>query len=82
MKLLYVLISVFLISGCAGKKEIIYKCEIPNALLEVPKFSTDRELKTHKDYAILMLDIYGAYEKCALNLQSIKRINDEQRSLD
>ena len=75
MKFLYIFMSVFLV-GCSAKKEIIYKCEIPNALLEVPKFSTDRELKTHKDYAILLLDIYGAYEKCTMNLKSIKRIQD------
>lgn len=76
MKFLCVFMSVFLV-GCSAKKEIIYKCEIPNALLEVPKFSIDRELNSQKDYAILMLDIYGAYEKCTMNLKSIKRISDE-----
>ena len=73
---LCVCMSIFLV-GCSAKKEIVYKCEIPNSLLEVPKFSVNRELNSQKDYAILMLDIYGAYEKCALNLQSIKRISDE-----
>ena len=72
--------SVFL-AGCSTKNTPTPKCEIPEALLIVPKFSVG-ELKSQSDYAILMLDIYGAYEKCALNLQSIKRINDEQRSLD
>lgn len=73
---LCICVSVFLV-GCSAKKEIINKCEIPNSLLEVPKFSTDRELNSQKDYAILLLDIYGAYEKCTMNLKSIKRISDE-----
>ena len=79
-KFVFILAILGLFGGCASKEIVVQKCEIPKALLEVPKFSVNRELNTQKDYALLMLDIYESYAKCEANLKAIKKVSDEYRS--
>ena len=66
------------IAGCESKKSAQNKPAIPNALLNAPKIAVEKEPKTDKEIAIFMLDLFEAYEKCALNLRSIKKIIDAQ----
>lgn len=70
------------LSGCERKTQIINKCEIPQSLLSIPMIDTEREIKTQSDTALFLLDIYEAYEKCSLNLQSIKRLILENKRDD
>lgn len=53
------------------------KNKIPAALLQIPRIDTNRTITQDKEVGLLMLDLFEAYEKCALNLKSIKRLNDE-----
>lgn len=63
------------LNGCG--KETVIKNKIPAALLQIPKIDTNRTITQDKEAGLLMLDLFEAYEKCALNLKSIKRLNDE-----
>jgi hypothetical protein len=54
------------------------KIVIPKQLLTAPVIDTSKEPKTDKEIALFMLDIYEAYEKCAINLKSISKILDAQ----
>ena len=67
---------IFLI-GCSQPK-VENKIVIPNQLLTAPAIDTSKEPKTDKEIALFMLDIYEAYEKCAINLKSVKKIIDAQ----
>lgn len=71
-----VLIALILcLNGC--ERKIMIKNKIPSALLQIPKIDTNRTITQDKEVGLLMLDLFEAYEKCALNLKSIKRLNDE-----
>ena len=72
---------ILLLQGCERKTQIINKCEIPQSLLQVPQVEI-REIKTQSETALFLLDIYEAYEKCSLNLQSIKRLILENKRDD
>lgn len=72
MNKIIVLVLALGFGGCAEK--VVQKCEIPQSLLITPKIDTNRELKSQKDYAILMIDIWGGYQKCVANLESIEKI--------
>ena len=64
--------------GCSKKAETItiYKCDIPQKLLIAPKIDK-RAVNSQTETAILLLDTFEAYEKCKLNLNSIKAIINE-----
>lgn len=64
--------------GCSKKAETItaFKCEIPQKLLIAPKIEK-RAVNSQTETAILLLDTFEAYEKCKLNLNSIKAIINE-----
>lgn len=66
---------ILCLNGCG--KETVIKNKIPSALLQIPKIDTNRTITQDKEVGLLMLDLFEAYEKCALNLKSIKRLNDE-----
>ena len=68
--------AIFLI-GCSQPK-VENKIVIPKQLLTAPVIDTSKEPKTDKEIALFMLDIYEAYEKCAINLKSINKILDAQ----
>ena len=65
-------------SGCSKKAETItiYKCEIPQNLF-IAKKKKKRAVNSQTETAILLLDTFEAYEKCKLNLNSIKAIINE-----
>lgn len=65
-------------SGCSSKIETItaFKCDIPQKLLIAPKIEK-RAVNSQTETAILLLDTFEAYEKCKLNLNSIKAIINE-----
>lgn len=69
--------AIFLI-GC-NQPKIENKIVIPHQLLTPPLIDTSKEPKTDKEIALFMLDIYEAYEKCVINLKSIKRLQDGNR---
>lgn len=69
------IVSVLSLQGCGQKAQIINKCEIPQSLLQVPQVEI-REIKTQSETALFMLDLYEAYEKCTINLKSIKRLQN------
>ena len=50
---------------------------VPSSLLVAPKIEVSKEPKSEQEIALFMLDIYEAYEKCAINLRSVKKILDE-----
>ena len=64
------------IQGCENKtpQNSVF---VPSSLLVVPKIEVSKEPKTEQEIALFMLDIYEAYEKCAINLRSVKKILDE-----
>ena len=76
-KILPIVLIIFF-CGCSSKIETItaFKCDIPQKLLIAPKIEK-RAVKSQTETAILLLDIFEAYEKCKLNLNSIKAIIDE-----
>ena len=79
-KLTKILLIALIIScyGCSSKIETIttFKCDIPQKLLIAPKIEK-RVVKSQTETAILLLDTFEAYEKCKLNLNSIKAIINE-----
>ncbi|WP_270876950.1 hypothetical protein [Campylobacter sp. CN_NA1] len=66
---------ILLLQGCESKKTL-NKCEIPQTLLNVPSVDLNRSINTQSETALFMLDLYEAYEKCAINLKSIKRLQN------
>lgn len=70
--------SLFL-NGCESKKQTeIVKVKIPNYLLQVPYVDTNRSIKSDVDISLFMIDLYDGYKQCVINLESIKRINDDK----
>ena len=63
------------LQGCENKTP--QNSVIPQSLLVAPTIAVDKEPKTEQEIALFMLDIYEAYEKCAINLRSVKKILDE-----
>ena len=72
---LCVIVLALFIQGCESKKTI-NKCEIPQTLLNIPKVDTNRSINTQSETALFMLDLYEAYAKCALNLKSIRNLQN------
>lgn len=72
------IVLIISFSGCSKKAETItiYKCDIPQKLLIAPKIEK-RAVNSQTETAILLLDTFEAYEKCKLNLNSIKAIINE-----
>lgn len=52
------------------------KLQIPKSLLIAPPLNISK-VKTQKDAGLMIIDLYEAYAKCILQLESIERINDE-----
>lgn len=79
-RLTKILLIALIISfcGCSSKIETItaFKCDIPQKLLIAPKIEK-RAVNSQTETAILLLDTFEAYEKCKLNLNSIKAIINE-----
>lgn len=69
---------ILFLQGCESKKQIINKCEIPQTLLILPMVDTNRTIQTQSDTALFLLDIYEAYEKCVINLKSIRNLQNEK----
>ncbi|MDA3056421.1 hypothetical protein OFN70_07420 [Campylobacter sp. CN_NE3] len=69
------IVLILLLQGCESKKTL-NKCEIPQTLLNVPSVDLNRSINTQSETALFMLDLYEAYEKCAINLKSIKRLQN------
>ena len=76
-KILLIALIIFC-CGCSSKIETItaFKCDIPQKLLIAPKIEK-RAVNSQTETAILLLDTFEAYEKCKLNLNSIKAIINE-----
>lgn len=76
-KILPIALIIFF-CGCSKKVETItaFKCDIPQKLLIAPKIEK-RAVNSQTETAILLLDTFEAYEKCKLNLNSIKVIINE-----
>lgn len=77
MRMSQIVLSMLVIlslQGCTRKTQIV-KQKIPQVLLVVPTIEP-REIKTNKDASIFMLDIYNAYEKCVLQLEAIREVNE------
>lgn len=76
-KILLIALIIFF-CGCSNKTETItaFKCDIPQKLLIAPKIEK-RAVNSQTETAILLLDTFEAYEKCKLNLKSIKAIINE-----
>ena len=69
--------SIFL-TGCESKKQVeIVRRKIPPSLLEIPYVDTNRSVKTDAEIGLFMLDLFEGYGKCVIQLEKIKRINDE-----
>lgn len=64
------------IQGCESKTPQ-NSVVVPSSLLVAPKIEVSKEPKSEQEIALFMLDIYEAYEKCAINLRSVKKILDE-----
>lgn len=80
IKVLFMTLLILFYNGCSSKKpskiEVI-KVTVPDVLLQVPIIDTNRTLKTDVDISLFMLDLYEGYQKCVINLEAIKRINDD-----
>ena len=64
---------ILCLSGCASAP----KCaKPPQYLLAVPRIDANRTIRNQADAAELMLDLYEAYAKCAINLESIRKLNE------
>lgn len=75
---------ILFLTGCESKRTEIKPqiIDIPPYLLAIPKVDTNREIKTQTQTAIFLLDIYEAYNKCVLNLKSIKKLSDNAKAND
>lgn len=74
--LVYALLIIFC-SGCASKTKII-PLKIGDELLQIPKIDTNRTVNSELEASEFMIDIFGAYQKCILNLKTIKELNSER----
>lgn len=57
--------------GCASKEVVNKYDKIPSYLLEAPMIA-DRNVTNQSDAGVLLIDVYGGYEKCVGQLESIK----------
>lgn len=69
------IVLALFIQGCECKKQV-NRCEIPQTLLNIPKVDLNRSINTQTETALFMLDLYEAYAKCALNLKSIRNLQN------
>lgn len=65
------------LAGC-GTKSPSPAADIPEYLLEPPEVPF-REVKTQNDVGLLLIDLQAGYEKCTLQLKTIKEISDESK---
>ena len=66
------------INGCAQKQIDSGKVVVPKQLFWIPPVSVEQKPQTQDEVALFMLEIYEAYEKCAINIKSIEKILDTQ----
>lgn len=69
------IVWILLIQGCEQKTKIIKK-SIPKTLFLAPSIEA-RNVQTQEQTALFMLDIFEAYEKCVINLQTIERLYND-----
>ncbi|WP_297963711.1 hypothetical protein [uncultured Campylobacter sp.] len=67
---------ILCLSGCASTPSC---ASVPQYLLAVPRVDTNRTIASQADAAELMLDLYEAYAKCAINLESIRKLNERSK---
>lgn len=66
------------INGCAQKQIDSGKVVVPKQLFWIPPVSVEQKPQTQDEVALFMLDLFEAYEKCAINIKSIEKILDTQ----
>ena len=57
--------------GCANKEVVNKYDKIPSYLLEPPMIA-DRNVTNQSEAGVLLIDVYGGYEKCVGQLEVIK----------
>ena len=58
--------------GCESKQVVLNKYDkIPSYLLEAPMIA-DRNVTNQSEAGVLLIDVYGGYEKCVGQLEVIK----------
>ena len=75
------IVLILFLQGCGGKKTELQPpgIEIPSYFFAEPKIDINREIETQTQTAIFLLDLYEAYEKCTMNLRSIKKLVDKAK---
>ena len=58
--------------GCASKEVVNKYDKIPSYLLQAPIIA-DRNVTNQSDAGVLLIDVYGGYEKCIGQLEEIKK---------
>ncbi|MDA3046703.1 hypothetical protein OFO10_05980 [Campylobacter sp. VBCF_06 NA8] len=66
------------INGCASRQINEGKVVVPKQLFWIEPVRVQSEPKSQDEIALFMLDLFEAYEKCALNLRSVEKIIDAQ----
>ena len=51
--------------------------KIPEAYFYMKDIDINRSIISTTDVSKFMLDLYGGYEECRINLETIKRLNDK-----
>ena len=51
--------------------------KIPEAYFYMKDIDINRSIISTTDVSKFMLDLYGGYEECRINLNTIKRLNNE-----
>ena len=57
--------------GCANKEVVNKYDKIPSYLLK-PPIIADRNVTNQSDAGVLLIDVYGGYEKCVGQLEAIR----------
>ena len=65
--------------GCESKQVVLNKYDkIPGYLLEAPMIA-DRNVTNQSEAGVLLIDVYGGYEKCVGQLEVIKEYEKKKR---
>lgn len=51
--------------------------KIPEAYFYIKDIDINRSIISTTDVSRFMLDLYSGYEECRINLETIKKLNDE-----
>lgn len=51
--------------------------KIPEAYFYIKDIDINRSIISTTDVSKFMLDLYSGYEECRINLETIKKLNDE-----